>query len=204
MSDDFLTDDFEFEPEPDEAPKKVAPDARLALVQKILKQLYDSLGNVIDLLDGGNLETANTDLANLIASKKQAEKNLEDISGSRVIEGVFDGHGMIGSDGKSYAVPPNYASKSRLVEGDMLKLVIKGDGSFVFKQIGPIDRTRLVGRIAFDATENSFVAMCSEQTYKLLNASVTFFHGEPGDDIVILVPKNTPSVWAAVENVVKK
>ncbi|MFH1253383.1 MAG: hypothetical protein V1664_03580 [Candidatus Uhrbacteria bacterium] len=204
MSDDFLTDDFDFEPEPEEAPKKMAPDPRLILAKKILKQLHESLGNVLELLDGGNFDEANADLAGLMVTKKQAEKTLDDISGSRVIEGVFDGQAMIGSDGKSYAVPPNYASKSRLVEGDMLKLTIKKDGSFLFKQIGPIERSRVVGKLAFDASENIFVAICGEQTFKLANASVSFFHGEPGDDVIILVPKNTPSVWAAVENVVKK
>jgi hypothetical protein len=132
------------------------------------------------------------------------ERQLEDISGSRIIEGVFDGQAMIGSDGKSYAVPPNYASKSRLVEGDILKLTIRKDGSFLYKQIGPIERKRLVGCVAFDASAGSHVVMCGEVTFKVLTASVTYFRGEPGDEAVILVPKSTPSVWAAVENVVKK
>jgi len=205
MSDDELLDnDFSFEPEPDEAPRKSEPDPRLALAKKILKQLHENLGNVIELLDSGNIEETSADFAKLVASKKEAERVLEDISGARVIEGVFDGQAMIGSDGKSYAVPPNYASKSRLVEGDMLKLTIKREGTFLFKQIGPIERSRLVGKLAFDASAGTFVAMIGEQNYKLINASVTFFHGEPGDEIVILVPKNTPSVWAAVENVVRK
>jgi hypothetical protein len=197
-------DDLEFELEPDEAPRRVEPDARLILARKILKQLHENLGNVIELLDGGNLDEANVDFAKLVASKKEAERILEDISGVRVIEGVFDGQIMIGSDGKSYSVPPNYASKSKLVEGDMLKLTIKKDGTFLFKQIGPIERVRLVGKLAFDASNGTFVAMIDEQIYKLLTASVSFFHGEPGDEVVILAPKNTPSVWAAVENVVKK
>lgn len=206
MSDDeLLDDDLTFEPEPDEAPRsRGGADPRLALARKILKQLHESLGNVIELLDGRNTEEANVDFAKLVASKKEAERTLEDISGARVIEGVFDGQAMIGSDGKSYAVPPNYASKSRLVEGDMLKLTIKRDGTFLFKQIGPIERARLVGKLAFDASTGAYVALVSDQTYKLITASVSFFHGEPGDEAVILVPKSTPSVWAAVENVVKK
>lgn len=203
-NDESLNENFVFEPEPDEAPRKNEPDQRLVLAKKILKQLHENLGNVIDLLDGGKIEEADVDLARLVDSKKKAERVLEDVSGARVIEGVFDGQTMIGADGRSYAVPPNYASKSRLVEGDMLKLTIRRDGSFLFKQIGPIERSRLVGKLAFDASAGSFVALVGEQTFRLINASVTFFRGEPGDEIVILVPKNTPSVWAAVENVVKK
>ena len=38
----------------------------------------------------------------------------------KILEGVFDGQNMVGSDGRQYIVPPNYASKSKLVEGDIL------------------------------------------------------------------------------------
>jgi hypothetical protein len=34
----------------------------------------------------------------------------------KVIEGVFDGQNMVGSDGKTYPVPANYASKSSNIE----------------------------------------------------------------------------------------
>ena len=49
----------------------------------------------------------------------------------KVIEGVFDGQTMIGPDGKNYPVPANYASKSKLVEGDILKLTINEGGGFI-------------------------------------------------------------------------
>ena len=39
----------------------------------------------------------------------------------KIIEGVFDGQVMLGPDGKNYPVPTNYASKSKLVEGDIMK-----------------------------------------------------------------------------------
>ncbi len=37
----------------------------------------------------------------------------------KIIEGVFDGQIMIDQEGKNYPVPANYASKSKLVEGDI-------------------------------------------------------------------------------------
>ena len=46
----------------------------------------------------------------------------------KIIEGVFDGQIMIGPDGKNYPVPANYASKSKLGEGDILKLTIGDNG----------------------------------------------------------------------------
>ena len=57
----------------------------------------------------------------------------------KVIEGIFDGQIMIGPDGKNYPVPANYASKSKLVEGDIMKLTITEDGKFMYKQIGPVE-----------------------------------------------------------------
>ena len=50
----------------------------------------------------------------------------------KIIEGVFDGQNMVGSDGKTYPVPANYASKSKLVQGDILKLTIADDGTFLY------------------------------------------------------------------------
>ena len=61
------------------------------------------------------------------------KSSTEDVSG-KVIEGIFDGQKMAGPDGKEYPVPANYASKSKLVEGDILKLTIADDGSFTSGQ----------------------------------------------------------------------
>ncbi len=120
-----------------------------------------------------------------------------------IIEGVFNGQLMIGPDGKKYSVPANYASKSKLVEGDMLKLTIAPDGSFIFKQISPVERARLVGHLIKDKKTNEYVVLAGDKIFKVLLASVTYFKGEEGDEVVILVPKDADSVWAAVENIIK-
>ncbi len=70
-----------------------------------------------------------------------------DEAGGKVVEGVFDGQKMAGPDGKEYPVPANYASKSKLVEGDILKLTIADDGSFIYKQIGPTERKQIIGTL---------------------------------------------------------
>lgn len=199
--------ELDFEPEPDEPSpeaKPAGPDPRIEMAKKILQQVHETLGTVISLLDGTDVQAVRRQLTDLVTTKKEMETHLEDVSGSRIIEGVFDGMSMIGSDGKSYSVPPNYASKSRLVEGDILKLTIKKDGIFLYKQIGPIERRRIIGCVAFDASSGSHVVLCGDFTFKVLTASVTYFRGQPGDEAVVLVPKSTPSVWAAVENIVKK
>ena len=77
-----------------------------------------------------------------------------DLSDATVIEGTFDGQIMIGTDGKQYPVPANYASKSKLVEGDMLKLTITDNGTFLYKQIGPIERRHALGVVTQDEAGN--------------------------------------------------
>jgi hypothetical protein len=77
----------------------------------------------------------------------------------KIIEGVFDGQNMIGADGQQYDVPANYASKSKLVEGDILKLTIGNRGNFIFKQIKPIERERRVGILEQDDQSLQFYAV---------------------------------------------
>ncbi|MCP4355603.1 MAG: hypothetical protein GY793_08255 [Proteobacteria bacterium] len=138
------------------------------------------------------------------AAKARAEGEVVKMGETRIVEGVFDGQGMVGPDGKQYPVPANYASKSKLIEGDMLKLTIQGDGTFLFKQIGPIERDRLVGVVAFDDNEKQFFGVANGKSYMLLTAAVTYYKGEVGDEVIMLVPQKGTSVWAAVENVVKQ
>lgn len=124
-------------------------------------------------------------------------------SDAQVIEGVFDGQVMIGPDGHEYAVPANYASKSRLIEGDILKLVINHNGAFIFKQIQPMDRRRVTG-ILEEAENGDFFVMAEDRRWRVLSASVTYYKGEAGDQTVVVVPRQGMSKWAAVENIVKR
>ncbi|OGL87773.1 hypothetical protein A3I42_02520 [Candidatus Uhrbacteria bacterium RIFCSPLOWO2_02_FULL_49_11] len=122
--------------------------------------------------------------------------------GSDVIEGVFDGQQMVGPDGKQYSMPANYASKSKLVEGDLLKLTIAPNGSFIYKQIGPVERKRLRGKLIQEEETGEFRVLAEARSYKTLMASITYFKGNVGDDVVILVPRDKVSSWAAVENII--
>jgi hypothetical protein len=118
--------------------------------------------------------------------------------GGKVIEGVFDGQVMMGPDGKSYPVPANYASKSKLVEGDMLKLTIADDGSFIYKQIDPVDRTQVIGTLV--QHDGAYYVEANGREYRILLASVTYFRIKIGDQVTIIIPTNNPdATWAAVE-----
>jgi bifunctional DNA-binding transcriptional regulator/antitoxin component of YhaV-PrlF toxin-antitoxin module len=121
----------------------------------------------------------------------------EDVSG-KVVEGVFDGQMMIGPDGKNYPVPANYASKSKLVEGDMLKLTITDDGGFIYKQIGPTARRQIIGTLV--QHDGAYYVEANGREYRILLASVTYFRIAVGDQVTIIVPEENPeAVWAAVE-----
>lgn len=116
----------------------------------------------------------------------------------KVIEGVFDGQKMAGPDGKEYPVPANYASKSKLVEGDILKLTIADDGSFIYKQIGPVERQQIIGTLV--QHDGAYYVEANGREYRILLASVTYFRINVGDQVTIIVPVDNPdATWAAVE-----
>jgi len=79
-----------------------------------------------------NLAAASELLTSLVGDDERVQPSISDDVLGKVIEGVFDGQNMVGSDGKTYPVPANYASKSKLVQGDILKLTIADDGAFLY------------------------------------------------------------------------
>lgn len=118
--------------------------------------------------------------------------------GGKVIEGVFDGQVMKGPDGKDYPVPANYASKSKLIEGDILKLTIADDGGFIYKQIGPVERRQIIGTLV--QHDGAYYVEANGREYRILLASVTYFRINVGDQVTIIVPEDNPdATWAAVE-----
>lgn len=174
---------------------------KLQTIRKLLENAESSILSAHKLLNEslGAVPQSDTDI--LQAAKEAGSMVVED--NTRIINGLFDGQHMIGPDGKQYSVPANYASKSKLVEGDMLKLTITPDGSFVYKQVGPIDRNRIVGNLMYDSETEEWKVSSAGKLYHVLLASVTYFKGELGDEVVLLVPKDKEATWGAVENIIK-
>ena len=116
----------------------------------------------------------------------------------KIIEGVFDGQIMIGPDGKNYPVPANYASKSKLVEGDLMKLTITPEGKFLYKQIGPVERRTVIGTLTHH--DDKYFVEVAGREYEILYASVTYFHLREGSQVSVVIPAaNEDAAWAAVE-----
>jgi len=121
----------------------------------------------------------------------------EDLAG-KVVEGVFDGQNMLGPDGKIYHVPANYASKSKLVQGDILKLTIQEGGALQYKQIGPIPRKTVIGTLK--QKNHQYSVEVDGKEYRVLLASITYFKLKVGDQVSIILPEDDKDVeWAAVE-----
>lgn len=169
----------------------------------------------LEMIEGAetSLKSAKLILSDAAGSKKgkdKIEKKAEalgkvvskDEGEETIVEGVFDGQNMIGPDKKSYPVPANYASKSKLIQGDTLKLTITEDGSFLYKQIGPVERKRIIGILTYEDSQYKVIANGS--VYKVLLASVTYFHAEVGDKITLIVPALEDTEWGAIENVLPK
>lgn len=176
--------------------------SNLALIAQMIESAEKNIQSAKQLLRemmGGPAPRINN---NALFAAKAQELGLTE--GGKVIEGVFDGQNMTGPDGKQYPVPANYASKSKLIQGDVLKLTIADDGSFIYKQISPMERRKMLGILVVD-DKGDFRVIAEGKTYKVLLASLTYFKAETGDEVTIVVPQdNTDVEWAAVENVIKK
>lgn len=145
-----------------------------------------------------NLGAAKELLNSLVGEDDDIVNTAREEQLGKVIEGVFDGQNMVGSDAKTYPVPANYASKSKLVQGDILKLTIADDGAFLYKQIGPIPRKQVVGTLV--QREGHYFVEVGKLSYRVLLASVTYFKAKPGDQISVSVPADDDKVeWAAIE-----
>lgn len=125
----------------------------------------------------------------------------DDDNDEDAIKGVFDGEKMVTSDKKVYQVPANYASKSKLIPGDVLKLTIALDGKFIYKQIGPVERKQIVGTLE-EAGEGEYQVDVDGKKYRILLASVTYFKAKAGDKLSIVIPSEHESEWAAVDNII--
>lgn len=159
---------------------------------KLAKQLISEVGDIH--------VTSKSD------SRQYAEKAASVSSTSpgegRIIEGVFDGQNMIDKKGTVYPVPANYASKSKLIPGDVLKLTVTEEGKFLYKQIGPVERKTVIGPLVYN--DGQYQVLADGKAYNVLLASVTYFRAAVGDEVTLIIPIAGGSDWGAIEAVLPK
>jgi len=173
----------------------------------------DQLLQIQELIESANasLKTANALLRSMTGiSDTDHERHMTragsmSTSGAvsgKVVEGSFDGQNMVDGSGNTYPVPANYASKSKLVEGDGMKLTITDEGKFIYKQIAPLKRRTTMGVLIQE--DGQYKVLAEGKAFRVLLASVTFYRAEVGDQVTILLPEEGDAKWGAVEAVIPK
>lgn len=138
-------------------------------------------------------ETASTEYIAPTLNNYQEDGNVQ------VIEGIFDGYFMVGTDKKKYPVPLNYSSKTKLIPGDVLKLRIMEDGKLIYKLIGQANRKFIKATLS-KTDDNKFTAITDDgKMYFLNQAAVTYFKGKTGDELSIVVNGDNIGDCAAIE-----
>jgi len=173
----------------------------------------DSLVHIQELIDNAmsSLKTAHAmlrDMTGVTDSSRERHMLRANAMSSgtpangRVVEGIFDGQNMVDANGQTYPVPANYASKSKLVESDGMKLTITDEGKFIYKQIAPVPRRTALGVLIQE--DGQYKVLAEGNAFRVLLASVTFCRAEVGDQVTILLPQAGTAKWGAVEAVIPK
>ena len=117
---------------------------------------------------------------------------------SKIIEWIFTWEEMLSGDWNTYPIPVNYASKSKMVQWDKLKLTIEQNWKMLYKQISPIERETKTGLLTKEKDKYQVVA--DWKTYNVLTAAVTHFKWEIWDNVTIIVPLWKKATFAAIDS----
>ncbi|MFZ2664508.1 MAG: hypothetical protein WAX66_04055 [Patescibacteria group bacterium] len=140
-------------------------------------------------------------VANVIEMMEHEEKKTyyQSVPGT---EGTFDGQYLVASDGRKTEVPGNYAAKSRLVCGDVLK-VFADNGRQVFKQIDKVERKKIEGILT--KKEGKWFILSDAGSYRILDVAAEFNQAELNDKVSAFIPaNNSNSSFAALDRVFKE
>ena len=164
-------------------------------ILKLLDSIEQDVRTVKQLIFGTESVVSNAESGHFAAINQ--EEN------GTSIEGIFDGEKMIDYEGKGYQISPNYASKSKLVEGDPIKLYITNDGKFYYKQIGPIPRRTIPATLRSEGS-HYILEGDDSKVYNVLTASVTYYMSmynvRPNDRVMIMIPAEGDAHWAVIDN----
>jgi len=164
------------------------------LLQKIETEIKRARLMIQQIEWGENIDLKEISLED-IAQKLEIHTDEE----QKIVEWVYDGYFMVWSDKKKYPVPMNYASKSKLIPGDVLKLRVMDDWKLIYKLIWQANR-KFIRATLTKTDDNKFTAIGDEGNVYFLNqAAVTYFKWKTGDELSIIV--NAEWIWnfAAIE-----
>lgn len=163
----------------------------------------NNLKNIRQILTGLLEENGQKTSYSNFSTKKSQDENLA----TEVVEGNFDGENMMGDNGQIYIVPQNYASKSQLIIGDRMKWILTSERE-IFKLIAPVERERMNGTFSIDGENYAVLINGLTNPVRVLKASATFAIKNQGlsvgDEVTVLIPKDSTPTWGALISVVKK
>lgn len=141
----------------------------------------------------------------IISSSKKTLEKLEkeatrpDYTQIEGIVGSYNGSQMVAEDGTAYDVPSNYAAKTKLVFGDVLKLIDE-DGKKLFKQIDRVDRTKVEGILT--KKEGEWYLLTDRGSYKVSDTAAEFQGAQLNSEATAFIPKNNlEAPFAAIDQV---
>lgn len=124
--------------------------------------------------------------------------NYDAWSAGQIVEWIYDGMYMVGSDEKKYPVPLNYSSKSKLIPQDILKLTILPNGKLMYKLISPAPRSYI--KATLSSSNNEYMAISDDwKTYKLNPAAITYFDLQVWEQMSVIVNSEGKWEYGAVE-----
>ena len=137
---------------------------------------------------------------NAVENLEQEERksHYQNIPGT---EGVFDGQYLVAEDGRKTEVSANYAAKSKLVYGDILK-VFTDSGKQIFKQIDRVGRKKIEGILT--KKEGKWYLLADTGSYRVSDVSADYNKAELNDKASAFIPAENPKVpFATLDNVFK-
>jgi len=113
--------------------------------------------------------------------------------------GKFNGEKMVTDEGKEFNVNENYAAKSKLVYGDVLKLIDK-DGKNIFKQIEKVERERVEGILT--KKEGEWYLLTDRGSHRVSDAAAEYHKAQLNSQAVAFLPKDNPKApFATIDTV---
>lgn len=115
------------------------------------------------------------------------------------ITGKYDGFSMICDDGTRYEVPQNYAAKTKIVYGDVLKL-IEQDGKKLFKQVVKVDRIKVDGILT--KKEGEWYLLTDRGSYRVSGIAADFQRAQLNSEATAFLPQdNLNAPFATLDKV---
>jgi hypothetical protein len=169
---------------------------QITALKKLFSELEDKLAQAKQVLTRASVSDSTME------SEIDTSEESVSVGEGSILYGIFNGENFLGDDGEVYPINPNYASKSKLVEGDTLKLTISPEGKLTFKTINPTARKWSVAKLS--SSEGEPKVTVDGKEYKVLYASITYYRAKTGDTLSVIIPTRSDASWATIDAVLPK